>query len=307
MQSNLEEKGNEQGPEYNRAEFKRRLEEEGEIRSLEAPWRKKDGTVIYIHEHAKVLRDKDGKPLYYEGSVEDISDRKRIEQAKSELISLVSHELRVPLTSIVGSLEWMSTTMAEQLPPTARKMVDIAYKSSERMVRLINELLDMDRIESGKIHFLMQPMDLTSLVVQAIESTQPFAQQYGVQILMEQVPPIKVVADSDRLMQVLTNLLSNATKFSPLNGTVQVAMSRNNGDVRVSISDRGRGIPQEFQDRIFQKFAQAAGLESRQKGGAGLGLSISKAIMEKMGGQIGFQSQLNAGTTFYFDLPESPQ
>lgn len=304
MRHNLEDSEN-LGPAYPRSEFKDRLEQDGEIRSLQAPWRTKDGSIIEINEHAKVVRDPNGKPLYYEGSVEDISDRKRIEQAKSELISLVSHELRVPLTSIVGSLEWMATTMADQLPPPAKKMVEIAYKSSERMVRLINELLDMDRIESGKIQFQMQTLELSSLVQMAIEATQPFAQQFGVQIVMQQSLPVKVNVDSDRMMQVMTNILSNATKFSPLQGTVEVEVSRNNGSARVSVSDHGRGIAPEFQGRIFQKFAQAGGLESRQKGGAGLGLSISKAIMEKMGGQIGFTSNLNVGTTFYCELPET--
>ena len=291
-------------PGYSRKEFRQKLEREGEIKALEGVWKKKDGEVVYITENAKVVRDPSGKPLYYEGTVEDITERKNIEQLKNDLVSIVSHELRVPLTSIRGGLEWSLQKIGTEVPEKVRHMLDIASRSSERMVRLLNDILDIDKIESGKMVFHPRPVEIVSLLEQAIEDNQTYAEQFQVGLRLEhQLAGQKVYADADRLLQVMTNLLSNAVKFSPPEATVDIAAKIENARILVTITDHGLGIPEQFQPRIFQKFAHL-GMEDRQKGGTGLGLNISKIIIEKMGGVIGFETKFNHGTTFYFELPE---
>jgi PAS domain S-box-containing protein len=287
---------------YSRNEFKALIEKNGEIHGLECVWRTKDGTFLYIRENAKIVRDEKGTPLYFEGTIEDISERKKLEQIKNDFISIVSHELRVPLTAIHGSLGWISEHAVE-LPEKIKRMIEIANRSSDRMVRLINDMLDIDKIESGKMAFYIRPLDLVPLLELSIEGNQPYAEQFKVKIcLVEHAPRVKVLGDTDRVVQVMTNLLSNAAKFSPVNAIVRVAVSIRDGFARVSITDQGAGIPGQYQSRIFQKFVQVPGKEGRQKG-TGLGLSISKAMVEKMNGRIGFESNSPVGTTFYFDLP----
>jgi PAS domain S-box-containing protein len=300
MQLNLEEISDAKS----REELRSRLQSEGEVKGLEGLWKRKDGTPVYVSENAKVVRDTEGAPVYYEGTVEDISERKKIEQLKNEFVSIVSHELRVPLTSIRGSLSWIADKMEKDLPENARKMIEIGTRSSERMVRLINDMLDLDQIESGKMPFHWKRLPLMPLIEQAIEANQSYADQFGVKFaFQEKIYDAEVNADSDRLMQVLTNLLANAAKFSPQNGVVIVNVRKENGMVRVEIQDRGPGIPDKFKSRIFQKFAQARNQDGRQQSGSGLGLSISKVIVEKLGGTINFESREGSGTTFYFLLP----
>ncbi|MCI0415949.1 PAS domain-containing sensor histidine kinase [bacterium] len=288
---------------YSREEFRAQALKEDEMRGLECVWRTKDGTFLYVRENSKITRDENGIPLYFEGTIEDISEKKRIEQMKNDFISIVSHELRVPLTAIHGSLGWISENSTD-LPERVRKMVQIANRSSDRMVRLINDMLDIDKIESGKMIFYLRPLDVMTVVEHTLEANQPYAEQFHVKLVLTgPLPGAKAHGDIDRFIQVLTNLLSNAAKYSPAYGVVGVFLSRKDGFIRVSVTDRGPGIPEKYRSRIFQKFVQVPGADTRQKG-TGLGLSISKAIVEKMGGQIGFESEPGAGSTFYFDLPE---
>ncbi|MBD2314730.1 PAS domain S-box protein [Desertifilum sp. FACHB-1129] len=236
----------------------------------------------------------------------DITEGKKIERLKNEFVSMVSHELRTPLTSIRGSLSLMMGGVVGELPAPAKSLIEIAYKNSERLVLLINDILDIEKIESGKMDFSLQPFDLVSLVEQAIEANRAYGEQFGVSFCLEtEVENIQVNVDSTRLMQVMANLLSNAAKFSPLNDVVTVQIQAQLGEwVQVSVRDRGAGIPEAFRSQIFQKFAQADSSDSRQKGGTGLGLSISKAIIERLGGEIGFDTEVDRGTTFYFSLPQ---
>ncbi len=264
---------------------------------------RKDGTTFPMD--LAVSEVQLGDRRLFTGTVRDITERKEIERMKNEFVSTVSHELRTPLTSIHGSLGLIIGGAAGELPAQAKGLLDIAYNNSDRLVRLINDILDIEKIESGKMEFHFAPLKLMPLVEEAIEDNRAYAEQFGVKFVLENtLPDVKVNADSDRLIQVFTNLLSNATKFSPSNGTVEISVSRHNKIIRVSITDRGPGIPEEFRSRIFQKFAQADSSDTRQKGGTGLGLSITKAIVEKHDGQIGFETETNVGTTFYFDLPE---
>ncbi|MGH8804633.1 MAG: PAS domain S-box protein, partial [Polaromonas sp.] len=235
----------------------------------------------------------------------DITKLKRIDRMKTEFVSTVSHELRTPLTSIRGSLGLISGGVAGELPEAVKNLVGIAKNNCERLIRLINDILDSEKIESGKMRLDLQVVDIQQLVRQALVANEGFAGQHRVTVLL-QAPdaPLKVRIDRDRMTQVLTNLLSNAVKFSPPESAVEVKVSRAAQGVRVEVADHGPGIPEEFRGRIFQKFSQADASDTRQKGGTGLGLSISRALIEKMGGQIGFSGEAGAGTTFFFELPE---
>jgi signal transduction histidine kinase len=236
--------------------------------------------------------------------VRDITERKNIERLKSEFVSTVSHELRTPLTSILGSLGLLTGGATGELPEKVRAMIEIAHKNSERLVRLINDILDIDKIESGKMDFNLKPVELAPLVAHAIESNHAYGRQFGVTFeLNNQAADARVLVDADRLIQALTNLLSNAAKFSPSDDTVEVALRCHGGNVRIGVSDHGLGIPEAFQELLFQKFAQADTSDTRRRGGTGLGLTITKAIIEKLGGQIVYQTQAGRGTTFYLELP----
>ena len=280
------------------------LQDGTEQQVTDAVFCRKDGTQFPVEYVRTPIREYD-RCLGAVITFKDITERKKIDRMKNEFISTVSHELRTPLTSIRGSLGLVAGGVAGAIPPQAKTMIDIAHKNSERLVRLINDILDIEKIESGKMVFDLKPQELMPLVEQAIEANHAYAEQFGVTIVLRHAKPGAMVnVDADRLTQVLTNLLSNAAKFSPRNAPVEVAVSRRDGALRVAVTDHGPGIPAEFHDRIFQKFAQADSSDTRQKGGTGLGLSISKAIVERLGGQIGFTTALGGGTTFYVDLPE---
>jgi len=237
--------------------------------------------------------------------IRDITQRKEIEIMKNEFISIVSHELRTPLTSIRGALGLIASNTLGEVPDKIKNLVDIAHNNSLRLGNLINDILDIEKIEAGKMDFLFESLDVMEVVEQAIDANKSYAQQFNVELLIEKsLPEVKIRADKDRIIQVLTNLLSNASKFSPAGGTASVSIIRNNTNIRISIKDNGAGIPEEFYDSVFKKFAQMDSSDRRAKGGTGLGLNICKAIVEKMGGSIGFESKINEGSTFYFDIPE---
>lgn len=241
--------------------------------------------------------------------IRDISKEKKSERLKREFISMVSHELRTPLTSIHGALGLIAGGVAGQLQSNVKKLMDIALNNSERLISLINDILDIEKIESGKMSFIIKPLNIVSLVEQSIESNKAYADRFKVTFRINIDSNVheretKVKGDYDRLVQVMTNLLSNAAKFSPTDEVVIISVERFNRTIRVSVKDKGPGIPGEFYNRIFQKFAQADSSDTRQKGGTGLGLSISRAIIEKLGGKIGFESEIGKGATFYFELPE---
>ncbi|GEM_PF-3958152 len=246
-----------------------------------------------------------GEIYVFNAFIHDISERKKIDQMKNEFISTVSHELRTPLTSIRGSLGLIAGGMSGEIPLQAKPLLEIAINNCERLVRLINDILDIEKIESGRMEFRLSPLLLCPLLEQALEANRAYGEEYKVNFVLENnEAPVTVHVDNDKLMQVMNNLLSNAAKFSPPGSTVRVRVSKKDSWVRVSVIDQGLGIPKEFQNRIFGKFAQADASDSRKKGGTGLGLSISKAILEHMNGKIGFESHLNKGSTFYFELPE---
>jgi PAS domain S-box-containing protein len=236
--------------------------------------------------------------------IRDISARKHIERLKDEFVSTVSHELRTPLTSISGSLGLLVGQWASKLPESAARLLAIAHTNSQRLVRLINDILDIEKLESGHVVFNLSKVAVQPLVEHAIEDNRGFAESYGVRVRLDGASvDLDVNADPDRLSQVITNLLSNAIKFSPADGEVLVAVETNANDVRISVRDHGSGVPDDFKLHIFEKFAQADATNTRQKGGTGLGLSIVKQIVERLGGKISFDDAPGGGAIFYVDLP----
>lgn len=240
----------------------------------------------------------------FTGIVRDISERKQAERMKTEFISTVSHELRTPLTSIKGSLGLIQSGAIGELPDKLSSMLSIAYNNSDRLIRLINDILDTEKIGAGMMDFRIAPMDLGLLLEQAIEANKGYGERHGVNfVLSSELTEARVEGDHDRLMQVLANLMSNAVKFSPEGGNVELSLSRQDGNFRVAVSDRGSGIPEDFRDKVFGRFHQADSSDSRKKGGSGLGLNITRAIVEHHGGTIYFETESDKGTTFFVDLP----
>jgi CheY-like chemotaxis protein/anti-sigma regulatory factor (Ser/Thr protein kinase) len=208
------------------------------------------------------------------------------------------------LTSIAGSLGLISGGAAGEIPPKAARLVEIAHSNAARLVRLINDILDIEKIEAGRMQFDLRPLALAPLLEAAQHQTAGFAGEYGVKVDIEPVGAgFAVLADEDRLMQVITNLLSNAIKFSRRGEVVTIRVTPLDRRYRISVIDRGEGIPEAFRSRIFGKFAQADASDSRQKGGTGLGLSIVREIVVRLGGSVDFESVEGAGSIFHVDLP----
>ncbi len=263
----------------------------------------KDGSRFPVLLSVTEIRDENNSIMGFLGVGADITERQKIDQMKNEFISVVCHELRTPLTSIRGSLGLLAGGVAGALSGQAKSLVDIACNNSERLVRLINDILDIEKIEAGKMEFRMEPLELMQVVNQATLDNKGFADAHGVQVKVVQASEVQVRGDHDRLMQVLTNLLSNAVKFSSRSSEVQIAVTTEQAWVRIAIKDQGPGIPIEFQERVFQKFAQADGSDTRASGGTGLGLHICKELIGRMGGRIEFETQIGAGAVFYCELP----
>ncbi|MBM3568482.1 MAG: PAS domain S-box protein [Alphaproteobacteria bacterium] len=264
--------------------------------------RRKDGSTFPLDLGVGEMRISDS--VMFTGIVRDITERKQAERAKAEFVSTVSHELRTPLTSIKGSLGLVRSGVVGALPEKLTRMIEIAHNNSDRLMRLINDILDIEKIAAGKMEFHMRPIELSEFVEHAIEANRAYGSGRSIVLsLTETVPGAWIEGDQDRLMQVLANLLSNAAKFSPDRGTVEVAVRRHGAFHRILVTDHGPGIPEEFCSRIFQRFAQADSSDTRKMGGSGLGLSIARAIVERHGGAVGFETRLGKGSTFHIDLP----
>lgn len=302
---------------------------DGTLRSfqLEKRYFSKQGIPIPVLMNAALIRDESGNPLYSVGHVQDIRERLQIERMKDEFISVVSHELRTPLTSMQGALGILEAGVFDNRPEKARHMLKIALKNSDRLVRLVNDILSLERLESGKVQLVMEPCQLMDLMQQALEAVQSIADQAAITL---DLAPLETPlwAAPDAIVQTLTNLLSNAIKFSAPGGTVWLkaevkdpvrgqtgrGAAGQGGPLPpppslappyllLTVQDQGRGIPEDKLGLIFEQFQQVDVSDSRQKGGTGLGLAICRRIVQQHGGHIWVESQLGQGSTFYVALP----
>ncbi len=259
-----------------------------------------DGRVLERYSRPQVV---EGQVVGRVWSFRDVTEKAALDRLKSEFVSIVSHELRTPLTSIRGSLGLVAGGALGELSPEAKALLEIASRNSERLSNLINDLLDSEKIESGAALFKLERMALAPLLEQSVADNRGYAEPLGVQFhLQEGFAGTEALVDRGRFLQVMSNLLSNAAKYSPRGGRVVISVEAHPAGFRVSVTDQGEGIPPEFYGRIFQKFSQADSSDTRQKGGTGLGLSITKSIVERMGGVITFHSQVGKGTTFTFTV-----
>ena len=264
----------------------------------------KSGRVIWTLLSVSLVRDVKGDPDYFVSQIQDITDQREAERIKSEFISVVSHELRTPLTSIRGSLGLILGAFANSIPEKAARLVHIAYQNCERLIPLINDILDIDKIASGKMRFEMQELPLAQAMRRVVEATEPFAQKYEAQLeLVPVADNVRISVDEDRFVQAMCNLISNACKFSPKRGRVVIGAKVGQGKVHLSVADSGPGIPEEFRGRIFERFSQADSSAVRRAGGTGLGLHITRQIVERMNGRIGFDTEVGKGTRFWMEFP----
>jgi PAS domain S-box-containing protein len=282
-----------------RARFIETLEREGEVAGMETIFRTRSGEerdMLVAGEH--VL---DGKMLFIG---QDITRLKEVERLKTEFVSVVSHELHTPLTSIKGSLGLLSKKSDGLLPEQSRQLLELAERNTDRLTNLVNDILDFEKLRSGTVQFQSKRLDLAALTADTIAACRDLAEASGVTFQMiEPAQPVNVTGDAMRIGQVITNILSNAAKFSEPGGTVEISVSEMAGLARVEISDRGPGIDAAHRGAVFERFTQGDQSNTRAKMGTGLGLSISKPIIEQHGGYIDFRANAGGGTTFFFVLP----
>jgi PAS domain S-box-containing protein len=263
----------------------------------------KHGDVVPVLLRGYIQRDPQGMAQRISGTLMDLTERKRVEQMKNDFVSTVSHELRTPLTSISGALGLIVGGALGAAPAAMQQMLEIAYRNSLRLGHLINDLLDMEKIAAGKMSFELREHSLGDLLEESLVSNQALCEQHGVRCTLEHPSDVLVWVDGMRLQQVLGNFLSNAVKFTPPGSEIRLHSSVRGPRVRISVTDQGPGIPEEFRARVFEKFAQADASDSRQKSGTGLGLAITKELIERMGGTVGFDCPPGQGTTFWCELP----
>jgi signal transduction histidine kinase len=278
----------------------------GEIQAytVEKRFVDRDGREIEVQLNLSLVRGVNGAPKYFVAQIQDIRQRKEIERLKSEFISVFSHELRTPLTSIRGSLGLLSAPSVAGQPEKAGNLVSIAQRNCERLILLINDILDIDRMEAGHMRFDIRQAPLGVMIRDAIDANRGYADNYKVNLTFDDPPDnIVVSVDPARFLQVLFNFISNAAKFSPPGGTVHLSVRLKDSVVRVSVHDHGPGVPESFRGRLFEKFSQADTSATRAAGGSGLGLYITRQIAARMGGTVGFDTEVGRGSVFWIELP----
>lgn len=307
-----------------RSEFIRMIEEQGVIFAFESEIRRADGETVWISENASARRGPSGRVLYYEGTVEDITERRKARQyqaekhaadaanrAKSDFLASMSHEIRTPLNGVIGFLDLLATTKLEE---NQMRFVDLAKSSAGTLLHLINDILDLSKIEAGGIEFEATEFLLHDLAESVPEMFSPQGRERGLELNCCIAPgvPKAVIGDPERIRQVLINLFSNAVKFTEHGGVnLQVSLDSEANPtgtdlkprIRFAVEDTGIGIPQTRLDRLFKAFSQVDASTTRKYGGTGLGLAICKQLAEMMGGEMGVSSEAGKGSTFWFTLP----
>jgi len=270
----------------------------------QTPCVRRDGIEVICEFTLIPLVNEHGELLSVIVQVRDITQAIEIDKMKKEFTSTLSHELRTPLTSIIGALQLVNSGVMGELDKDTLELTVVAERNAQRLLDLINDILDIEKIEWGKLALFYEDVDLQELIDEALVLNRSFAERYKVRLQGgARVPGVVVNVDRKRLLQVLTNLISNAAKFSPEGEAVQVEVAVSDSIARVAVGDRGPGIPDQFRNRIFSRFAQADSAFTRQKGGTGLGLAICKRLVEAMNGRIGFEDREGGGTTFFFEIP----
>ena len=265
---------------------------------------RRDGERFWVSVASTPLLGEAGEPVGYVVLIDDITERKRAERMKDEFVSTISHELRTPLTSITGSLALVSSGAAGELSERAQRMVGIAQQNAQRLTLLINDLLDLEKLLQGGIPIDAEPHPIMVLIEQSVIDNQAYAARYEATIVIaEWADDAVVFVDSVRFIQIMANLLSNAAKFSPPGASIVVRVRATDDTVTVEVADEGPGVPADFRDRVFDRFAQADASDRRSRGGTGLGLAISKELVERMGGSIGYRFNEQDGSVFSFTLP----
>ena len=265
---------------------------------------RRDGINVVCEWSVTPLVNAEGRMLSVIAQGRDITAQLEAERMKKEFTSTLSHELRTPLTSIIGSLQLINAGVLGDIPKDVTELTEVAERNGQRLLDLINDILDIEKIESGKLKLMPEVIRVDELVREAILLNKGFGDRFKVRYQARgELLTREVTADRKRLLQVMTNLLSNAAKFSPEGEVVEISTEEVPQGLRVGVHDRGPGIPEGFRARIFGRFSQADSTTSRQKGGTGLGLAICKRLVEMMEGHIGFQDREGGGTTFWFELP----
>jgi signal transduction histidine kinase len=271
-------------------------------RRVELPAYRADGTT-FPAEVSVIRLETFGRPSFT-GFVRDLSERQSIERMKREFVSMVSHELRTPLTSLRSSLGLLALGKGGELSKQAEKLVAIAERNTVRLVNLINDILDLERLSGGRVELRRAAGPLEPMLARAVEDVLPLARERGIALEWASGGRgLVVFVDPDRIVQVLINLLANAVKFSPVGGQVSLLVEPQAESVRISVCDDGPGIPAEWRERVFEPFQQVEGSDSRAKGGSGLGLAICKTIVERHGGTIGVEPRDPTGSRFWFTIP----
>ena len=266
--------------------------------------RHRDGRYLWMETVSRGLFDTTGKHLGWVSSSRDISARRRVEQIKNEFIATVSHELRTPLTAMLGAVNLAASGKFTQPSTEFTKLLHLAKANGDRLEALVGDILDFEKVSARNMLFDLAPHAVDDLIDQALVSIQPYAAQLSVRVLRRRsVPTVAINVDAGRFQQIMANLLSNAAKFSHENGIVEVDTVVVERHCRISIIDRGCGIPQEFRSNMFERFVHADASDRRKRSGPGLGMTIAKHMTEQMGGNISFESEESVGTTFHVEFP----
>jgi len=251
-----------------------------------------------------VLR-RQGAPASLRGIFQNVTERKMLEGLKRDFMTMVTHELRTPLTSIFAALQMLETGAIDGMPEEARELIAIADRNSQRLSRLIDDILDFEGLESGRLTLSVQPMALMPLIDHAVAVAEPLALHCGVRVeVVESLPGVTVEVDAERLIQVLGNLISNGIKFSWRGQVVELVVHLAPEKVQIEILDRGPGVPEAFHEKIFEKFLQVDSPMTRSAEGTGLGLSIARSILTKLRGEVRYRDREGGGSKFVITLPE---